>query len=125
MTSITPSVACPPEMQEALGTVARIGGPELVRRMAGLFEPSLRERLTRVAQLRAAGDFPQVARVAHAIKGSAAQMGCEGLRREAEYLEANARSLGPGALDHAIAALTAAAETAQAQLTTYLSQLES
>lgn len=122
MTDTTLTV--PPEMHEALGMVQRIGGADLVRRMAGMFETSSRERLGKLAQARAGGDLKQLSRVAHAIKGSAAQMGAEELRAAAEALEADAMSLGPGAVDQAIVGLATDVERACAQLTFYLSTLE-
>ncbi len=122
---MTPStITCPPEMHEALGMVHRIGGSDLVRRMAGMFETSARERLGKLAQARAAGDLKQLSRVAHAIKGSAAQMGTEDLRVVAAALEADAMSLGPAAVDKAIGTLTTETERALAQLTFYLTTLE-
>lgn len=120
----TTSSTCPPEMHEALGMVQRIGGADLVRRMAGMFETSARERLGKLVQARAAGDLKQVSRVAHAIQGSAAQMGAEDLRQVAEALEAGVMSMGPAAVDQALTTVTAETERALAQLTFYLSTLE-
>lgn len=76
-----PVDATPPaEMHEALGLVQRIGGNELLDKIITLFRSTAEERRVKLAAVLSEGDAHQASRLAHAMKGSAAQVGAEGLR---------------------------------------------
>ncbi|MGQ0646287.1 MAG: Hpt domain-containing protein [Gemmatimonadaceae bacterium] len=106
----------PPEMTEALGLIERLGGPELVLRIAGLFEESARERARKFEQVMAANDRLQLSHLAHAIKGSAAQIGAEPLRVAAEALERDADTLDRERLRTRVDSLQALVDRAVGQL---------
>jgi HPt (histidine-containing phosphotransfer) domain-containing protein len=102
----------PPEMREALAFVHRIGGDELIAKVVTLFRTSSEERLVALRRALAVEDRPAVRRLAHALKGSAAQVGAEGLRSAAASVEAAAGELSLDALAaqvEALAGLTAVA----------------
>lgn len=115
----------PAEMRTALGVIERIGGHELVARLAVLFETSVRQRTAAFVNCSAAGDRPQVARVAHATKGSAAQFGAEPLRLAAAALEQEALELKPRELAARIAGINAEAERTIVLLGTYIRERSS
>lgn len=101
------TLTIPPEMHEALGVVQRIGGRDLLLRLVTLFEKSGKDREGKFADLLAAGDMKQLSRVAHATKGSAAQMGAEPLRALAATLEKEAHLLEPAQAAERVEALQA------------------
>lgn len=111
-------VTVPAEMHEAMGTIERIGGHALVEKIKGMFESPARERFVRLDALVAAGDTHQVSRVAHAIKGSAAQVGASGLRELAGALEKDAGTLDQAGLVEAVTKLQSAFEVSLEQLAT-------
>src|SRR5215208_8050880 len=74
------SEAVPPEMPEALALVERIGGLELLERVSSLFRSTSHERMEKMFEALAGGDTHQISRLAHALKGSSAQIGAEALR---------------------------------------------
>ncbi len=113
---MTAPVTIPAEMHEAMATIERIGGRELVTKIAGMFETSARERLARLPDLAATGDHRQVSRVAHAMKGSAAQVGATMLRDLAAGLEKEAGTLEPAALQARLVTLSEVSEQAFQQL---------
>jgi HPt (histidine-containing phosphotransfer) domain-containing protein len=98
-------LAVPPEMREALAFVHRIGGEELIERVVTLFRTSSEERLVALRAALASSDRQAVRRLAHALKGSAAQVGAEGLRGAAASVEASAAELPSDALAAEIEAL--------------------
>lgn len=113
---MTLPVTVPAEMHEAMDTIERIGGQALVEKIMGMFESSARERFVRLDALVAVGDTHQVSRVAHAIKGSAAQVGASVLRDLAGSLEKQAGTLDHDGLVDAVAKLQSAFEASLEQL---------
>lgn len=113
---MTLPVTVPAEMHEAMDTIERIGGQALVEKIMGMFETSARERFVRLDALVAVGDTHQVSRVAHAMKGSAAQVGATALRELAGALEKNAGTLEQAGLEEAVAKLRSAFEGSLEQL---------
>ncbi len=103
----------PPEMREALAFVHRIGGDELIEKVVTLFRTSSEERLVALRAALAGNDRHAVRRLAHALKGSAAQVGAEGLRSAAASVEATAGELPPDALAAEIEALAGLAAVAR------------
>lgn len=118
MSDLTTSVSR--EMIEALGVIERIGGLELIEKLAGLFEKSSRERANALEAFLVAGDRKQLSRTAHAVKGSAAQVGAESLRALASALEQDAERLDSVALQEQVDALSVEMERAIASLRGYL-----
>ncbi|MFN8669714.1 MAG: Hpt domain-containing protein [Gemmatimonadaceae bacterium] len=116
---VSPDSAPPPEMIEALALVQRIGGKELLHKVIALFRTTSEQRLGAMHAAHATCDHYQVSRLSHAMKGSAAQVGAEGLRAASLALEKEAQSLTP---DELLARLTIIAEEAAvawAQLDSY------
>lgn len=106
-------------MHEALALVQRIGGPGLLDRVITLFRASAEERRVRLAALIGDGDLTQVSRLAHAIKGSAAQVGAEGLRAVAASLEKEVCTLDAEALNARFERIVEEMAAASAQLDAY------
>lgn len=89
-----PLEATPPaEMHDALALVQRIGGTELLDKVIALFRASAEDRRAKLLAAINDGDAHQASRLAHAMKGSAAQVGAEGLRAFAAQLEKEMESL--------------------------------
>jgi HPt (histidine-containing phosphotransfer) domain-containing protein len=109
----------PPEMHEALALVQRIGGRELLDKVVSLFRASAEERLVKLRVFIDAGDTSQVSRLAHAMKGSAAQVGAESLRAIAAVLEKEAGQLDQAALLERLDSFTEEVRLAMAQLESY------
>ncbi|MBK8645239.1 MAG: Hpt domain-containing protein [Gemmatimonadetes bacterium] len=65
----------PPEMHEALALVQRIGGRDLLTKVIGLFRTTSEQRLGAMRAAVAGDERQQLSRLAHAMKGSAAQVG--------------------------------------------------
>ncbi len=110
------SLAIPAEMTEALALVARIGGVELLGKVTDLFRQSANDRMTKLRNAAESNDLTHVSRLAHAIKGSAAQVGAEPLRVCAAILEQQAAALSPDQLRAAIDDIARETENAHAQL---------
>lgn len=114
------SEAIPPVMQMALAFLVRVGGVPLLRDVARLFATTCDERIVSLHDALAVGNRREVARLSHAIKGSAAQVGAESLRRSATLLE---RESAAGELDRLreiVDGLAAASLLASARLDAYL-----
>ncbi|MCC6928764.1 MAG: Hpt domain-containing protein [Gemmatimonadaceae bacterium] len=111
--------APPPEMIEALALVQRIGGKELLHKVIALFRTTSEQRLGAMHAAHAMFDQYQVSRLAHAMKGSAAQVGAESLRAAALSLEKEAQSLTPDDTVVRLATLADEAALAWAQLDAY------
>jgi HPt (histidine-containing phosphotransfer) domain-containing protein len=118
MSDVTASV--PREMIEALGVIERIGGLELIDKLTGLFEKSSRERAAALEAFLMAGDRKQLSRTAHAVKGSAAQVGAESLRALASALEQDAERLDSAALQERVDAVSVEIDNAMASLRCFL-----
>ena len=114
------TVVVPHEMIEALAVIERIGGLELIEKLTELFEKSSRERALALEAQLTAGDRKQLSRTAHAVKGSAAQVGAESLRALAATLEKDAAQLEAGALQDCVDALNAEVDRSIALLRTYV-----
>jgi len=93
--SVGAASAPPPEMIEALALVQRIGGKELLHKVIALFRSTSEQRLGTMHAAHATADHYQVSRLAHAMKGSAAQVGAEALRAASLAIEKEAQSLSP------------------------------
>ena len=75
------------------GVVASLGGRrEIVNKLISLFVDKLPEQLETLQQSLAAGDLGTIERVAHSIKGSAAQFKASILAQHAAALEAAAHA---------------------------------
>ncbi|MBM9536349.1 PAS domain S-box protein [Desulfobulbus alkaliphilus] len=76
------------------GMVARLMDDEqLARTIVAGFLEDLPRQLAALVTAVAAGDGPEIKRLAHTIKGSAANVGCDGLREAAAALEITATDL--------------------------------
>jgi HPt (histidine-containing phosphotransfer) domain-containing protein len=106
-------------MHEALALVQRIGGPELLDKVIPLFRASAEERRVKLAAAIADGDLTQASRLAHAMKGSAAQVGAEGLRAAAASLEKEASTLDACSLRSRYERIVEQLAAASAQLDRY------
>ena len=78
----------PDEMRAAALLARRAGGERLYSRMVDAFGSAARERLASMREAAGAGQHAEVARLAHAMRGSAAQMGAHAVRDAATELEA-------------------------------------
>jgi HPt (histidine-containing phosphotransfer) domain-containing protein len=114
--SVDAAPAIPAEMTEALAVIERIGGTALLDKITALFRQSANDRMTKLQNAAAGNDLTQVSRLAHAIKGSAAQVGAEPLRAVAALLETQATSLAPAQLRAAINEIARETENAHTQL---------
>jgi HPt (histidine-containing phosphotransfer) domain-containing protein len=112
----TTPAAPPPEMHEALALVQRIGGAELLHKVIGLFRTTSEQRMGALRVAVAAGERQQVSRLAHAMKGSAAQVGAESLRALSAALEKEAAALDLIELQQRLEPLGAAVVVSWSQL---------
>jgi HPt (histidine-containing phosphotransfer) domain-containing protein len=126
MSTINPAVvedtmpaAPPPEMREALALVQRIGGADLLHKVIGLFRTTSEQRMGALREAVAAGERQQVSRLAHAMKGSAAQVGAEALRALSAALEKEAVALEPAVLEQRLEPLGVEVVVAWSQLESY------
>ena len=103
-------------MAQAMAMIQRIGGDDLVQRVVGLFHSTAEERVRRLQELTAAGNLVEVGRVAHAMKGSAAQVGAEALRDASERLEHEGPTMAVEAVAAALGPLAGLVAEARAQL---------
>ncbi len=69
-----------------------LGNIDLVQRVLKKFEQRLPQELAELERALSLGDTEQVARVAHRIKGSSANVSAEGLERAAEEVEGSSRA---------------------------------
>ena len=115
----SPEATPPPEMHEALALVQRIGGKELLRKVISLFRSTSEQRLAALRAALSGGELQQVSRLAHAMKGSAAQVGAEALRAVSLTLEKEAASLSPHEAAACLEALAVEVTSAWAQLEAY------
>lgn len=99
------ALAVPPEMMESLALIVRIGGVELLTRVTELFKQTAAERLPKLRSACEALDLAQVSKLAHAVKGSAAQVGAEPLRVLAAQLEKDATTMSLDAVRQAVDAI--------------------
>lgn len=109
----------PPEMHEALALVERIGGNELLQKVITLFRSTSEQRLGALRIAALADERQQLSRLAHAMKGSAAQVGAESLRAAAASLEKEAVGLAADAITPRLDALSLEVTRAWAQLDAY------
>lgn len=109
----------PPEMHEALALVERIGGNELLHKVITLFRSTSEQRLGAMRTAALADERQQLSRLAHAMKGSAAQVGAESLRAAAASLEKEAVGLAAEAITPRLDALSLDVTKAGAQLDAY------
>jgi HPt (histidine-containing phosphotransfer) domain-containing protein len=103
-----------PDVQgaEALARLRRFGGDTLARDLAAMFVESLPGRAAEARAALAAGDRDTLARVAHGLKSSCAQLGGVDAAARWAALEAAARAAAPGAPLDALAPALAEAERA-------------
>lgn len=93
-----PLPVVPAQMHEALALVDRIGGQELLSTVVRLFRATSDDRMGKFHDALSEGDSTRVSRLAHAMKGSAGQVGAEGLRTCAAALEEEAVALDSATL---------------------------
>lgn len=110
----------PPEMHEALALVERIGGNELLQKVITLFRSTSEQRLGAMRTAALAGERQQLSRLAHAMKGSAAQVGAESLRAAAASLEKEAVGLAADAITPRLDALSLDLTKAWGELDAYV-----
>lgn len=77
----------PPEMRKATAFVLGMGGAELLQKIASLFASTAVERQHELRNAADSKDRNRVRRLAQAMRGSAAQVGAESLRRAATRIE--------------------------------------
>jgi len=77
----------PPEMHQATAFVLGMGGAELLHKIASLFASTAVERQHELRNAADSKDRNRVRRLAQAMRGSAAQVGAESLRRAAAQIE--------------------------------------
>ncbi len=106
----------------ALARVQRIGGVALVRQLVETFLAHAPTRLDDVRAGSAAGDWAAVGRAAHALRGSAGNLGALGLMDAAGRLE-TACAAGAGSAE-LVAALEAAWGGARTHLSGVVEGLE-
>ena len=90
-------------LPEALFALARAGDESLVPEIIAIFRDDTARRLTNLQQAFEAGDTSAVREQAHAIKGSAAQVGAASMAsccREIECCAAGSRTTPLGPLVH-------------------------
>jgi len=73
-----------------------MGNVELVQRVLDKFQQRIPEELAELENLLTAGNFEQVARVAHRLKGTSANAGAPGLREAAAEIENSGREARVG-----------------------------
>lgn len=71
------------------------GAPDPVAELCALFFEDMEGRLTRIRRAMGAGDRAEVARQAHAMKGTAGNLGARRMYQAARRLEAQARGGEP------------------------------
>ncbi len=74
-------------MRAAAALARRAGGQALLERIAVAFATAAEERVAGMRAAAASGDAATLERLAHALKGSAAQLGAHDLRDAAAALE--------------------------------------
>jgi histidine phosphotransfer protein HptB len=74
------------------------GDREFIRELIGIFIEDTVEQLSAIRDLLAGGPGEELARRAHSIKGSSANMGAEEMRSVAHALELAGKGQGPGDL---------------------------
>jgi HPt (histidine-containing phosphotransfer) domain-containing protein len=85
--AVTEDPVLDPAAQERL---RRLGGPRLLRQMAGLYLEHGPDRVRALREGAASDDAGQVERSAHTLKSSAGNLGALRVQRAAEVLEASA-----------------------------------
>ena len=100
-----PGVFSPDALLERLD-----GDREVMAEVLDLFVTESRAYLTRAADAVNAGDWQQLGRIAHGLKGAAANVGAEAARASAAVLETTARSPDPSETVQQLADLEAAIE---------------
>ena len=118
-TSADASQDVPPQMRDALALVECIGGLELIQKVCYLFRTTSDERMAKIHEALAAGEAAEIARLAHALKGSSAQIGAEPLRQAAVALEQEAVALDPVALAARVECLGREVRAARSQIDRY------
>lgn len=71
----------------ALERMSRVGGPALVIELAALYLEDLPARIARAREALSGGDLPALAKAAHALRSSSAQLGAEALTSACNDLE--------------------------------------
>jgi HPt (histidine-containing phosphotransfer) domain-containing protein len=107
-------------MHEALALVERIGGNELLQKVITLFRSTAEQRLGALRTAAVGDERQQVSRLAHAMKGSAAQVGAESLRAASASLEKEAVGLEPDVILARLDALSLEVTRAWGQLDAYV-----
>ena len=110
----------PEEMVAALATIDRLGGPTLITKMVRLFGTGSRERIAALDAAFVANDRAEIARLAHGLVGSAAQIGAESLRRIALTTEQTATTSDARSLRASIDEVRLEFDRAMALLTVFL-----
>ena len=79
------------QVLDELGKVRTNGKPELLARVINLYLAESPKLMQKLKQAAAAGDAPEIARCAHSLKSSSANVGAKALSRHCEEIEASAR----------------------------------
>lgn len=112
--------AIPPIMQMALAFLVRVGGVPLLRDVSRLFATTCEERIVSLRKAIPLDDRREIARLAHALKGSAAQVGAEALRRSATALEQHSASGSRDVLAGIVDEIATASQLASQRLNAFL-----
>ncbi|MEO1015957.1 MAG: Hpt domain-containing protein [Pseudomonadota bacterium] len=87
---------------EQLSALLEAAGPEGLNEIMDAFWRSTEELMSAVRQQSATGDFENAAKTAHALKGSASNIGAALLANLAKAMETACRTNDQGALDASI-----------------------
>jgi PAS domain S-box-containing protein len=79
------------QVLDELAKVRTNGKPELLTRVINLYVAESPKLMQKLKQAAAAGDAPEIARCAHSLKSSSANIGAKTLSRHCEEIEASAR----------------------------------
>jgi HPt (histidine-containing phosphotransfer) domain-containing protein len=110
-----------PEVLDMLGDLQGPGEPDVLTELVTLFLRDTPERLDAIDRALGAGDLDAVSRTAHALKGSAANLGAVALQGLAACVEVQARTADLAAARREAAALSAEYARVKGHLTHVLS----
>lgn len=108
----------------ALARVQRLGGNGLVRQLVAVFLEHAPTRVSAARAAQASGDLPALARAAHALRGSAGNVGATTLAHAARRLEEAAERADSAATPDLVADLAAAFEAARLHLQQVAEELQ-
>jgi histidine phosphotransfer protein HptB len=99
-------------------------GDESVLELVTMFRTDTARRLSRICDLHSKADFDGVKAAAHNIKGSARQMGADGLASVCEEVEAAIREASASKLEEGVARLRAVFWKTDAEMGAFSARVE-